>query len=277
MRIACIDGVIVPPERAAISVYDRGYLYGDGAFEVLRTYGGRAAWLDRHLARLARSAELLRMPPFDTRIVAADVARAIAAARAPDVYVRIMISRAEGKLGLMIDPSSRLTRVVLVEPLRPLPPELYERGARAITIRVTRQYATAKLLPYLTSILALDDARAAFADEAIFVDERGVALEGATSNFFIVRDGTLVTAPEDGSILPGVTRGLVVECAREAHVPIVQEPPSLEDVYKADEAFMTSSLREVVPIASVDDRPIAVPGPITRALHQALRVRTGAR
>lgn len=275
MRIACIDGVVVPPERAVISVYDRGYLYGDGAFEVLRTYGGRTAWLDRHLARLARSTAMLRMPPFDTRILAADVAQALTAAKAPDAYIRIMVSRAEGKLGLMIDPASRLTRVVLVEPLRPVAPELYDRGARAITIRVSRPYASAKLLPYLTSILALDDARAAFADEAIFVDERGAVLEGATSNLFAVKNGHLITAPEDGAILPGVTRGLILECARDANIPVDLVAPSLDVLRNADEAFMTSSLREVVPISAVDDYPIAVPGPITRALHHAFRVRTG--
>src|SRR5262249_33478181 len=163
-----VDGVVLPPDRAVISVYDRGFLYGDGAFEVLRTYGGRAARLDRPPPRLARPPAPLRGPPRDLDVVGAPPPPAPAAPRppppagTPESYIGIMVSRGEGKLGLMIDPGSRVPRVVLVEPLRPVPQDLYDRGARAITIRVSRPHANAKLLPYITSILALDDARAAF-------------------------------------------------------------------------------------------------------------------
>jgi branched-chain amino acid aminotransferase len=284
MRIALIDGELLPPDRAVISVYDRGFLYGDSVFETIRTYGGRPFALPEHIARLARSAQrvLLTLPVSPERM-AAEVFRGLEAAQNAESYVRVMITRGTGPMGLDPDLAEHPSRVVLVEPLVSPSLEAYRDGIAAIFVRTSRAgdataAAGAKIANYLTSLLALREAKQAGAGEALIVDGRGMVLEGATSNLFVVRGGELFTPPEDSGILPGITRARLLASAAtlgiRAHLVDLREA----DVLSADEAFISSSIREVLPLVRVDQRLIGDGrvGAVTRRLHAEFRTQAGA-
>lgn len=280
-RIASIDGHIVAPEDAKVSVYDRGFLYGDSVFETVRTYGGHPFALDEHMRRLERSAERVGIPmPIDREAFAAEVERAIAAAGNPESYARATLTRGGGPLGL--DPSQAVAplRVILVEPLKLLPAEMYRDGVAVITYRTERAGDAAhgaKVGNYLASVLALKAARAANAHEALIVDTHGRVLEGTTSNLFLIKGDALITPPEEAGILPGITRAHVLDLAAGVglHVDLRTLVPA--DVTSADEVFISSSLREILPVVRVDGVTIGdgAPGPKTRALHAAFRKRVG--
>lgn len=283
-RVVFIDGVFTPPEHAVVSVYDRGFLYGDAVFEVLRTYGGVPFAMDEHVARLRRSAERIKLQvPRTDAALSADVQRAIAAAGRGEWYARIMLTRGTGPLGLDIDLASKPLTVILVEEVHPPPRALYEEGARLATVSVGRTAdgtgaAGAKVTNYLVSMLALHEAKTRGAVEALIVDGRGDVVEGASSNVFIVRGGCLFTPPVEAGILEGITRAHVLAAAAELGISVQQTSLVPADLFSADEVFVTSSIREVLPATVVDDRRIGDgrPGPLTRALHAAFRRRAGA-
>jgi branched-chain amino acid aminotransferase len=280
-RVVSIDGTIHQPEDAKVSVYDRGFLYGDSVFETVRTYAGEPFALDEHMARLARSAERVGIPmPIALPAFAMEIRKAVRAAKNPESYARAMLTRGAGPLGL--DPSNAIEplRVIYVEPLEPLPAHVYRDGVHVVTSRTVRAGDAAqgaKVGNYLASLLALKRARAAGAHEALIVDAAGRVVEGTTSNVFLVRDGALVTPPEDAGILLGITRAHVLDLAREARVEVRIEPMMVTDLTAADEVFLTSSLREIIPVVRVDDAIVASgePGPTTRRLHEAFRARVG--
>jgi branched-chain amino acid aminotransferase len=277
-RVVAIDGVIVSPEAAMVSVYDRGFLYGDSVFEVLRTYGGVPFALGEHMARLRRSAERVLIPmPIDEAAFAEEVTRVIAAAKNAESYARIMLTRGSGPLGLDPALAEHPMRVILVEPVHPPPRETYVDGialAAIATQRVADGTAAegAKVSNYLASLLALREAKARGAGEALIV-AGGEVIEGASSNVFMVTKGTLKTPPESAGILPGITRAHVLLAAAELGVPVETTRIHLDELYAAEEVFITSSIREVVPVIAVDGRRIGAgaPGPMTRALHRAFR------
>ncbi|MEM1030165.1 MAG: aminotransferase class IV [Myxococcota bacterium] len=286
MRLAFIDGHPYPPEEARVSVYDRGFLYGDSVFETIRTYGGQPFALKAHLVRLAASAEKMAMSlPVAEAALAAEVVAALDAAGNEESYVRVMISRGSGPLGLDPSGADRPRRVILVEPLR-LPPErVYREGIDTIcvaTVRASDGADHAKLGNYLASLLALKRAKDCGADEALIVDRRGRVVEGGTFNVFMVRAGLVLTPPDDAGILLGVTRGEVIAAATRMGLTVeyVALPPA--EMIACDEVFVTSSIREVVPVRTIDGAPVAGrndSGPnfaITRALHRAFRERVGA-
>ncbi|MCC6558028.1 MAG: aminotransferase class IV [Polyangiaceae bacterium] len=285
-RLASIDGVICPPDEAKVSVYDRGFLYGDSVFETVRTYGGEPFALDEHLARLERSADRVAIAmPIPRADLALEVRRAVRAARNPESVARVMLTRGAGPLGL--DPSLAVKplRVILVEPLTPLPAALYRDGVAVITVRTQRAADTAahgaKVGNYLASLLALRDAHAAGAHEALVLDAAGHVIEGTTSNVFLVErapgPAALITPPEDAGILAGITRAHVLDAAQELGIPVRFEAISPARLTAAAEVFITSSIREILPVIRVDGHPVAdgAPGPLTRALHAAFRRRAG--
>lgn len=281
-RLASIDGVIKAPEEATVSVYDRGFLYGDSVFETIRTYGGEPFALDQHLARLERSAERVVISmPVSRPDFALEIRRAIRAARNPESTIRAMITRGSGPLGLDPGLATRPLRVVLVEPLASLPAAVYRDGVKVITRQIRRATDEAargaKVGNYLSSLLALRDARAAGAHEALILNAAGEVLEGTTSNVFVVEGGALVTPPEDAGILAGITRAHVLEVAGELGIPVRIEALPAARVAGAAEVLITSTLREIVPVVQVDDRRIGTgaPGPVTRALHAAFRRKVG--
>jgi branched-chain amino acid aminotransferase len=278
--IVMIDGQIVPPERATVSVLDRGFLYGDSVFETIRTYGGRPFALEEHLRRLERSAERVFIElPVPLATLMAEVHAAVAASQSPESYIRVMVTRGSGDtLGLDPALSRSPLRVVIAGPLVPPKPEEYERGVSVITYRTQRtaeatEAASAKVGNYLVAVLAMREARKAGASEALITDAAGHVVEGATSNVFAWRAGRLCTPPESAGILPGITRAHVLEVAREMPLPVELCELTIADLTGADEVFISSSIRELLPVVRVDDSTIGDGrcGPVTRRLLAAFR------
>ena len=280
-RLASIDGAISLPEEARVSIYDRGFLYGDSVFETVRTYGGEPFALAEHMARLDRSAARVGIAmPIPAADFGMEIRLAVRAARNPESYARAMLTRGSGPVGLDPALAGAPLRVILVEPLVPLPTALYRDGIAVVTVRTERAADAArgaKVGNYLASLLALKEAKARGAQEAIILDAAGRVVEGTTSNVFLARGGELRTPPEQASLLPGITRAHLIEIAGELGRPIHLGDVTPDDLASADEVFISSSLREVLPVVRVDDRPVGDgrPGPITRALHAAFRARAG--
>lgn len=276
-----IDGQLVDAQEGAIPVMDRGFLYGDSAFEVLRTYDGQPFELGAHLERLSRSCELLGIPPVEPRVLAEEVEAALDTAGNDESYVRIIVTRGVTAIGIGMADEVQPRRVVIVIPLAPQPRELYTQGVEVATVMGPRSLdgglaAGAKASNYLPNILSLEAARARGAYEAIQTAAGGELLEGATSNLFVVKDGRVRTPPLSVGILGGITRQVVMRVAREEGIPLEESILYPPDLYGADEAFITSSLREIVPVVRADGVVVGQgsPGPITQRLHQAFaRVR----
>jgi branched-chain amino acid aminotransferase len=283
-RAVSIDGAVVLPGEEKVSVYDRGFLYGDAVFEVIRVYGGRPFALGEHLERLRLSAERVAIElPCGDDVLEGEIERTVAAAGGGESYVRVMVTRGSGPLTL--DPSSARSplRVILVEPVAAPPRATYAEGIALASMHAHRAVdgttaAGAKVTNYLSNLLALRDAKARGAAEALVVDGEGNAVEGATSNVFAVLGGVLVTPPESAGILAGITRRHVLAAARASGMRAEEASLPLTALYAADEAFITSSIREVLPVVRVDERVIGAgrPGPIARRLHRALREAAGA-
>lgn len=279
--LVLIDGRPSPPEAAKVSVFDRGFLYGDSVFEALRTYGGRPFALDRHLQRLASSAARVFIDlPVSIDQLGREVQSAIVGAGNAESYVRLTVTRGVGEaLGLDPGLSRHALRVVIVTPLKSPPAETYRDGVSVVTHRTERvtdhsAAAGAKVGNYLTAVLAIRQARLVNAAEALIVDGRGSVVEGATSNVFaVLHDGTLVTPPESDGILLGITRETVLSVAAQLGIPIQLESLPLDAVKNAAEVFVSSSIRELVPVVSVDGAPIGTgkPGPTTLRLLTAFR------
>src|SRR3954470_24360789 len=252
MQLASIDGALGPAEEARIPITDEGLLRGDGAFEALRLYGGRPFALEEHLARLRRSCAGLRLEA-DHDALRAEVAALLEAAGPIDAVLRIVLTRG-GR------------RIALIEAL-PDQPESYRVGT--VRYAPARVLDGLKTLSYGANMLAKRIAQEQGHDEALLVTPHGRVLEGPTWAFFWVRDGELLTPPLDDHILASITRARIVEVAGAA-----EEPCTLEDAYAAEEAFIASSIREIMPIAAIDDVTLpAAPGPVTRRAQAALAER----
>lgn len=278
--LVLIDGVAHAPDAARVSVFDRGFLYGDSVFEALRTYDGKPFALDRHVARLARSAELAAMRgAVDPDVMRAEIQRAVELGGFAESYVRVIVTRGQGtRLGLDPALAEKPLRVVIVLPLEPFPAPKYERGIGVVTYRTQRiadgtDAAGAKLGNYLLAVLASEVARASSADEALIVDREERVLEGATSNVFAVRAGRLITPPLSLGILAGITREAVIELASRAALPVEERALFIDELVHVDELFISSSIREIVPVVRVDGTTIGsgAPGPLSRALLQQFR------
>lgn len=272
-----IDGRRTPTGEARVSVFDRGFLHGDSVFEVLRTYGGLPFALDERLARLERSARTVTIElPVPLEVLRSEVHAALGHAAYPEAYVRLMLTRgpAESRAG---GASFGSRRVLLVTPLAPLPAETYELGVAVVTERrelVGNAIAPgAKVGNYVNTVLALAAARRAGAAEALLLDRNGAIFEGSSSNVFLYARGTLVTPPEESGILPGITRAKVLGLASAWGVPIELRTFTPRELADADEAFVTASIREIVPVVRVDGNAIGGgrPGDFTRRLLAAYR------
>lgn len=287
-----LDGTLVPPSAARVSVFDRGFLYGDSVYEVIRTYGGRPFELGAHLARLRHSADRIGLEPrWGAPRTAAEIERTLEASRGgdrpdPDAapwnagerYVRVVMTRGAGEIGL--DPALAVDPVALViaQPLAGPPARAYADGVMAAVVGLRRASPqaidpSAKTGSHLPNVLALREARAAGAYEALVLDERGFVTEGSSSNVFAVAGGRLATPPLAAGILEGVTRGLVLRLARATGVPADERPLRPEDLEGAEEVFITSTIREIVPVVRLGARAVGSgrPGPVTTRLHRAFR------
>lgn len=286
--IVNLDGRLVSPAEATISVFDRGFLSGDLVYEVLRTYRGRPYEVEAHLARLGRSAARIGLPlPWDPDRIAREVDRTLEAARGPDDEdpeaapwnhgqrtVRLVMTRGvDPRRGLGLEPGPRA--LALVEPLRGPPVSAYREGVRCLLVhtRAARIDPQAKTGQRLAEAVAGEEARAAGAHEALLLDGRGLVTEGASSNLFVVKRGQLETPPPDAGILPGITRERVLRLAHRAGIPVVEMALEPRDLYQADEIFITSTTREVLPVTGLGEARVAggAVGPVTAHLHQLFR------
>ena len=281
---ASIDGRVVPHEDAKVSAFDNGFAFGDSVYETLRTYAGRPFVLGRHLARLRRSTGRLGFGiPLADEELRARVAAPLERAQNAESYIRMIVSRGVGDLSYHFDRVVGPTVVVLVKPLEPFVEAHFSDGIPVALVSVRRNSPRAvdpaiKASSLLNNVLATMEAQKSGGFEAILLNEHDQIAEGAGSNVFIVKDGTLRTPPLDAGILQGITRELVFEIAASQGVPVRQDPLRAEDLLGADEAFITSTLKEVMAIARVNDRPIGGgrQGPITARLHAAYREQTRA-
>jgi branched-chain amino acid aminotransferase len=269
-------GAPVDPADAKISVFDRGFLYGDSVYETMRTSGGEPVELTRHLARLHRSAAGIGLSlPFSDTAIAEAIHATHAAAGNDESYVRVIVTRGAGPI--MLDPrkSESPTLVVLVQPLVLPTPEAYEKGISVVVVGTMKTLGgmldpSIKTGNYLGSILATRRAIEAGGDDAILCNAEGEVVEGATSNIFFVKGGQLATPPLDAGLLAGITREVVCRLAGEIGHPIVQLRVHPDDLRAADEMFLTSSVRGIMPVTTVDGHALGngKPGPITRALQR---------
>lgn len=282
--LVSIDGEILPPDRATISVFDRGFLYGDSVFETVRTYGGRPFALGEHLGRLRRSAELVFIPlPWTTEQLGQEVDAALARAGNPESYVRIMVTRGQGELGLDPELAERPRRVVIAGPLVAPPAAAYEQGVAVVTFRTQRPSDStgaegAKIGNYLVAVLGVRKAREAGAHEALIVDASDRVVEGASSNVFGVDGRKLVTPGLEAGILAGITRDRVLRVAGELGLAVEFAAPTVTELLGMDEVFVCSSIRELLPVVRVDGETVGEgrPGPTTVRLHEAFRARVAA-
>ncbi len=279
------DAVVAAAE-AKVSVFDRGFLFGDAVFETLRTVPGpRLVDGGPHLARLRRSAARVGIDvPWRDGELDAVLRRTCEATGADAHQVRVVVTRGEGPLVLDPRTATRPTLVVIARPLS-LPDEAaYRRGIALVIVGAARSAdglldATVKSANYLANIQALRIAAERGADDALLCAPSGTVTEGATSNLFCVVDGALVTPPLDGSLLPGITRGVVCRLARDLGLAVHERPLSPADVRGADEVFLTSSVRGIMAVRSVDGSPVAGrdgEGPVTRRLRGAYAARIEA-
>jgi len=269
------NGQTLAPEQATVAALDHGFLYGNGLFETLRATEGRPFALDRHLERLETSAEVINLPAPPAEALAKEVQAAVDAAGELDAYVRLTVSRGPGAPGP--DPGScdSPTVLVVVKPFPAAPQHWATLGVRAVTAAIRRNSTSpltrVKSLNYLECILARQAAKAAGADEAIFLDTEGNLAEATAWNLFLVEEGRLRTPGLSGPILPGIARALVLRIASAGGIDCEEGTYSPAHLARASEAFVTNSLYGVMPLASVDGTRIGsvVPGPLTIRLGEA--------
>jgi branched-chain amino acid aminotransferase len=276
---ASINGSIVPAAEARVSVLDNGFTFGDSVYETLRTYSGRPLALHRHLRRLRASADRIAVAlPLDDGTLSARLDALLEAAGNAESYIRMIVTRGVGDISYNFDRVSGPTVVMAVKPYAPLAPSAYEDGVAAALVAVRRNAPDAldpaiKSCNLLNNILAVREAQSRGAIEAILLNHRGEVAEGAGSNVFLVRSGGVVTPPLSAGILAGITREILFEIAGDAGRPIREQTLVAGDLFAADEAFFTSTLKELAPIRTIDGRIVGSgrPGPVTRALLSAYR------
>lgn len=274
-----IDGQFHDSENAKISVFDHGLLYGDGVFEGIRFYDGRVFRLREHIRRLFDSAAAIALKiPFSPEEIQQAVLATIRANGLRDGYVRLVVTRGVGDLGLNPLLCPRPTVFIIASKITLYPPEQYENGLKVVTC-ATRRIPHGALSPmvkslnYLNNVLAKLEAIQAGAGEGLMLNEQGYVAECTGDNVFIVRDGAILTPPVSSGALAGVTRAVVFEMARDLDIPISEPLLTRYDIYTADECFLTGTAAEVIPVATLDGRPIgpSCPGPITRRLLARFR------
>ncbi len=269
-----LSGKLVDKEQAVVSVFDHGLLYGDGVFEGIRVYSGRVFLLKAHIERIYESAKAIRLTiPLTPAEMTQAVKDTVAANNITDGYVRLIVTRGAGSLGLDIRKTSDPQTIIIADTITLYPRETYENGMTLITASTIRNHpgalsARIKSLNYLNNILAKIEGTDAGTVEALMLNHKGEVAECTGDNIFIIKNGVLKTPSADAGILEGITRNAVLELAREAGIPTQETTLIRHDLYVADEMFLTGTAAEVVPVVSLDGRQIGdgKPGSITRRL-----------
>ncbi len=268
-----LNGKIMPSKEAAISVYDHGFLYGDGIYETMRIYDGVVFKIDEHIKRLFRSASLIGLTiPLNTDQIKIAIYETLIANALKNAYVRLTISRGRGSIGLDPDLCSEPTIVIFVQKLRKYPNAFYKNGINLIISDIKRNLKEAidpriKSLNFLNNILAKIEAKKKGAYEALMLNANGNLTEGTISNVFFSKDKVLFTPSISCGILDGITRGLIIEIAKRETLKVKEGRFTKKDIYNADEVFITNTTMEVMPVAKIDNKSYAV-GNITNFLHK---------
>ena len=275
-RIIFMNDRLVPEEEARVSVFDHGLLYGDGVFEGLRSYSGRVFRLDAHLDRLWASARAISLEiPLAKETVAKAVIDTLAANKLVDGYVRLLITRGAGSLGLDPNRTKNPQVIVIADTISLYPQEFYERGLRIVTAATQRVHSAAlspriKSLNYLNNIIARLEVTRAGCLEGLMLNSEGYVAEATGDNIFILRDGNLLTPPVSAGILDGITRRTAIELAKTLGIETKEELFTVYDVYTSKECFLTGTAAEIAPVAELDGRVISdgKPGKFTRQLTE---------
>jgi len=273
-RIIFMNGRMVPEKDAVVSVFDHGYLYGDGVFEGIRAYNGRVFRLEEHIKRLFESAHSIMLPiQYEPQTMVKAVVDTVNANNLRDAYIRVVVSRGVGDLGLDPYKCGTAQVVIIADEIALFPRELYEEGLAVVTVGTRRNAADAidpkiKSLNYLNNVLVKIEANRAGVLEAVMMTPQGYICEGSGDNIFIYRKGKLITPPPYLGILEGITREAIMELARQEGIPVEEAPFTRHDLYVADECFLTGTAAEVIPVTEADTRTIGNgrPGPVTRRL-----------
>jgi len=274
-----VDGAFVPRDEAKVSVFDHGFLYGDGVFEGIRAYDGVIFKLDQHLERLYKSAKTIMLEiPYSVDEMREIVRKACAENNLRDAYIRLVVSRGKGDLGLDPRKCQRATVVVIADTISLYPPELYEKGMSIGTGSIRRSRAEIlnpqiKSLNYLNNIMAKMEANQRNLGEVVMLSEEGFVAECSADNIFMVQRGRLITPAPHLGILLGITRETVLELAHEAGYPVLETTFTRHELWNADEVFLTGSAAEIVPVVKVDERVVGngKPGPVTQDLWRRFR------
>lgn len=271
-----LDGKLVDQEDAKISVFDHGLLYGDGVFEGIRVYNGRIFELDAHITRLYNSAKAIRLDisMSRTKLINA-VEKTVQANGVIDGYIRLVITRGVGTLGLNPFICEKSSVIIIADNIQLYPEELYEKGMKVISATTTRNHPLAippqvKSLNYLNNILAKIEALDYEVPEAIMYNHEGYVAEATGDNVFIVRNGVIYTPPVEAGSLEGITRSVVIRLAKEENLEVIEQNLTRYDLYVCDEFFLTGTAAEVIGIVEIDGRIIGDgrPGPNTKLLRK---------
>lgn len=270
-----VNGRLVEHARASISVFDRGFMYGDGLFETMRAYGGRVFMIDEHLDRLFRSLKSVRIKvPGLKSFYKSEIYRLLRANGLTSAYIRLTVTRGEGRFGIEYKDLSKPNIVIIAKEFTNYPEAMYEKGisARVVTARQNdlSPLARVKSLNFMNYILARFEAKDMGSDEAVVLNSNGFVAESPTSNIFIVKDLNLITPAISSGALPGITRQLIMELASCAKLKVVEKAVRPEHLVKSDEIFLTNTLAEVLPVTRFNGKKISsgLPGPVTRELHK---------
>ena len=284
-----VNGRITGQDQAVVSVLDHGFLYGEGVYEVMRTYRREPFLFDRHMERLRRSAAMINLPvPFtndDLRQRIAQTAEAFSrdqgeAGAGAEMYIRMLLTRGAGLISYEVNSCPAPTLVIIIKPQVDPPAEAYEQGVKVILVPVVRNHPGSinpliKSNNLLNNALASQEAYRHGGFEAIMRNYRGEISECSQSNLFVVKNGAALTPPIDAGLLAGITRAFVLELGGSVGVPVCERTLTDNDLFTADEMFLTSTTREIVPIVKIGDAPVAggKPGPITHTLLAEFRRR----
>lgn len=274
-----INGNLVDKEQATISVFDHGLLYGDGVFEGIRCYNNKIFEVDAHIKRLYDSAKAIRLEiPISQEQMKSAIAQTLQANNLSDAYIRAVITRGVGTLGLSPLKTSNPQVIIITDNIELYPAELYEKGMEVITCSTVRNHPNAispriKSLNYLNNILGKIEALDAGVPEAIMLNHQGFVAECTGDNIFIACDGILLTPPPEAGILKGITRDIVISIAKENGIEVKEENLTRYSLYTADECFLTGTAAEVIPVTKIDGRAIGAGevGPITQKLLSCFR------
>jgi branched-chain amino acid aminotransferase len=274
-----LGGEFVKKEDAVVSVFDHGFLYGDGVFEGIRVYSGNVFRLDAHLKRLFESAQSIMLEiPYTQEEMTQLIVETIRKNQLESAYIRVVVSRGKGNLGLDPSSCSQPNVIIIAEQLALYPKEFYDRGIKIASVASRRNRPDVlspqvKSLNYLNNILVKLEANQAGVDEALMLNDQGYVTEGSADNIFIVKNGVIYTPPVYLGALEGITRNAIIDVARAKGFEVRETPFTRHDVYVADEVFLTGTAVEVIAVIEVDRRVIngGKPGEITNQLLEEFR------